>query len=162
MRPSAADRELVVRHTIEGPRDIVFEAYTSAEHLDQWVWPEWLHLDDACIRVHAGRRMGVHDARSGRHSVPQLDQWLEIVRPERLVFLHGARADDPRTFVSTVTLVEVGNTTEVTLSSIFKTRQQRDEVVERFHAAEAGKQTLMNLSAYVAELMSQKKGKTSS
>jgi hypothetical protein len=65
-RESASARELVVPHTIDGPRDLVFEAY-----------------------------------------------------------------------------------------SIFKTKEQRAMVVERFHALEAGKQTLSNLAAYVEQLRQQ-------
>jgi uncharacterized protein YndB with AHSA1/START domain/DNA-binding transcriptional ArsR family regulator len=156
---SATDRELVVRHTIDGPRDLVFTAYTAPEHLDRWFGP---HGFVATTHAFEFRPGGIWEftMRGRGIEYPNWIQWLEIERPERIVYVHGAHAEDPRSFVSTITLVEVRNTTEITLHSIFKTKQQRDEVVERFHAEEAGKQTLTNLGTYVAELMSQQKGQT--
>jgi ribosomal protein L13 len=56
-------------------------------------------------------------------------------------------------FVSTVTLVERGGATEVTMRAVFQTKAQRDEVVERYHAIEGGKQTLGRLALYVATLI---------
>jgi uncharacterized protein YndB with AHSA1/START domain/DNA-binding transcriptional ArsR family regulator len=157
---SAADRELVVRHTIDAPRDVVFEAYTTAEHLDRWFGPNGFTATTHAFEFSPGGVWAFTMDGPNGIQYPNWIQWLEITPPERLVFLHGAHAEDPRTFVSTVTLVQVGMTTEITLSSIFKTRQQRDDVVERFHAAEAGQQTLMKLGAYVAELLAQQKGQT--
>jgi uncharacterized protein YndB with AHSA1/START domain len=37
--PAAADCEIVISRTIEGPRRLVFEAYTAVEHLEQWWGP---------------------------------------------------------------------------------------------------------------------------
>jgi len=34
------DREIVVTRTIDGPRRLVFEAYTDARHLAQWWGPD--------------------------------------------------------------------------------------------------------------------------
>jgi hypothetical protein len=51
-----------------------------------------------------------------------------------------------------VTFVERGGATEVTMRAVFNTKEQRDEVVERYHAIEGGKQTLGRLAAYVAAL----------
>ena len=62
--------------------------------------------------------------------------------PERIVLLHGSRADDPEAFVSTITLAETAGRTEVTLSAIFKTKEQRDRVVAQYHAIEGAEQTL--------------------
>ena len=51
-----------------------------------------------------------------------------------------------------MTLVERGGATEITLRAVFKTKAQRDEVVERYGAIEGGQQTLGRLAAYVATL----------
>jgi uncharacterized protein YndB with AHSA1/START domain len=83
---------------------------------------------------------------------PNWIQWRELVPPERIVLVHGSSADDPRSFDTTITLVERGGATEVTLRSVFRTKEQRDEVVERYHAIEGGRQTLGRLAAYVDTL----------
>ena len=76
-------------------------------------------------------------------------RWREIVPPERIVFLYGDYADDPNAFLSTVTLVERGDVTELTMRALFNTKEQRDEVVERYGAIERGQETLARLAAYV-------------
>jgi uncharacterized protein YndB with AHSA1/START domain len=154
----APDREIVVSRTITGPRRLVFQAFTDVRHLDRWWGPDGFTTTTRSFEFRPG---GVWDfVMHGPDGTdyPNRIEWLEIVPPERLVFLHGERQDDPRAFVSTVTLVERGDatevTTEVTMLAVFKSKEQRDEAVERFGAVEGGKQTLGRLEAYVSTLTS--------
>lgn len=150
---ATANREIVVTRIIEGPRPLVFEAYTDPRHLAHWWGPNGFTTTTRAFEFRSG---GVWDfVMHGPDGTdyPNWIEWREIVPPERLVFLHGNRQDDPRAFVSTVTLVERGGATEVTMRAVFKTKGQRDEVVERYHAIEGGKQTLGRLALYVATLI---------
>jgi uncharacterized protein YndB with AHSA1/START domain len=150
---ATADREIVVTRIIEGPRPLVFEAYTDPRHLGQWWGPDGFTTTTRAFEFRPG---GVWDfVMHGPDGTdyPNWIQWREIEPPARLVFLHGDRPDDPRAFTSTVTLVERGGATEVTMRAVFKTKAQRDEVVERYGAIEGGKQTLGRLALYVATLL---------
>lgn len=150
---ATSDREIVVTRIIEGPRPLVFEAYTDPRHLAHWWGPNGFTTTTRAFEFRPG---GVWDfVMHGPDGTdyPNWIEWREIEPPERLVFLHGDRRDDPRAFVSTVTLVERGGATEVTMRAVFKTKAQRDEVVERYHAIEGGKQTLGRLALYVATLI---------
>ena len=40
-----SDREIVVTHTIQAPRSLVFEVYTKAEHLARWWGPDGPTVD---------------------------------------------------------------------------------------------------------------------
>ena len=84
---------------------------------------------------------------------PNWIKWREIVPPDRIVYEHGEREDDPHAFISTVTFVDRGDSTEVTLRALFKTREQRDDVIARYGALEGAKQTLGRLSTHVAALV---------
>ena len=148
---ATADREIVVARTIEGPRPLVFEAYTDPKHLAHWWGPNGFTTTTRAFEFRPG---GVRDfVMHGPDGTdyPNWIEWREIVPPERLVFLHGERRGDPQAFVSTVTLAERGGATEVTMRAIFQTRARRDEVVERYHAIEGGEQTLGRLALYVAD-----------
>jgi uncharacterized protein YndB with AHSA1/START domain len=150
---ATSDREIVVTRIIEGPRPLVFEAYTDPRHLAHWWGPNGFTTTTRAFEFRPG---GVWDfVMHGPDGTdyPNWIEWREIEPPERLVFLHGDRAEDPRAFVSTVTLVERGSATEVTMRAVFQTKAQRDEVVERYHAIEGGKQTLGRLALYVATLI---------
>lgn len=149
---AASDREIVISRVIEGPRRLVFEAYTDVKHLAQWWGPNGFTTTTRRFEFRPG---GVWDFMMhgpDGTDYPNWVVWQEIVPPERLVLEHGEREGDPRAFLSTVTFVERGQATEVTMRAVFKTRQQRDEVVERYGAIEGGKQTLGRLAAYIEQL----------
>ncbi len=148
-----ADREIVLSRIIEGPQRLVFEAYTDVQHLAQWWGPDGFTTTTHSFEFRPG---GVWDfimhGPDGTN-YPNRIEWREIVPPERIVYLHGESEDDPEAFVSTVTLVDRGGATEVTMRAVFKTKEQRDDVVERYGAIEGGKQTLGRLAAYIVTLV---------
>ena len=153
---TASDREVVISRIIDGPRRLVFEAYTDPKHLSQWWGPDGFTTTTRSFEFRPG---GVWDyIMHGPDGTdyPNWIQWREIVPPDRIAFVHGARQDDPDAFESTVSLVEREGVTEVTMRAVFKTKQQRDEVVERYNVIEAGGQTLSHLAAYVAKLAAER------
>jgi uncharacterized protein YndB with AHSA1/START domain len=149
----ASDREIVVSRIIDGPRRLVFEAFTDASHLGQWWGPNGFTTTTRAFDFRPG---GVWDfimhAPDGA-DLPNWIEWREIVPPERIVYLHSERDDDPRAFASTVTFVERGPGTEVTMRAVFKTKEQCDEVIEQYGALEGGTQHLGRLAAYVGTLV---------
>lgn len=149
----SSDREIVVSRIVEGPRRLVFEAFTDPRHLGQWWGPNGF---TTTTRAFAFRPGGVWDfimhAPNGA-DLPNWIEWREIVPPERIVYLHGDSDDDPRAFESTVTLVERGPATEVTMRAVFKTKEQHDEVIERYGALEGATQHLGRLAGYVVTLV---------
>lgn len=146
---ATSEREIVVSRIIAGPQRLVFEAYTDVKHLSQWFGPNGFTTTTRRFEFRPG---GVWDfIMHGPDGTdfPNWVVWKEIVPFERLVWEHGQREGDPKAFLSTVTFVERGGTTELTLRSLFKTKQQRDEVVRRYHALEGAEQTLGRLAAYI-------------
>lgn len=149
MTGEVMDREIVVSRTIEGPRDLVFEAYSEVRHLSQWFGPTGFTTTTHSLEFRPG---GVWDyTMHGPDGTdyPNHVEYLEISRPERIVLRHGSRKDDPDAFISTVTFDEQAGGCEVTLRSVFKTREQRDHAVDRYRAVEGAQQTLSRLDAYV-------------
>ena len=51
---------------------------------------------------------------------------------------------------TTLTLADRGDTTEATLQLVFGSKEERDEKVAKFYAAQGAQQTLDSLNAYVA------------
>jgi uncharacterized protein YndB with AHSA1/START domain len=147
-----SEREIVVSRTIDGPRSLVFEVFSAAHHLGQWWGPDGFTTTTHAFEFRVG---GVWDyTMHGPDGTdyPNWVEWREIVPSERLVGLHGARADDPEAFVSTFTFADRdgGTGTEVTLRSLFPTRALRDRAIEEFGAIEGARQTVGRLAAYVA------------
>jgi uncharacterized protein YndB with AHSA1/START domain len=84
---------------------------------------------------------------------PNRVRYEEVVRPERLVYLHDGDDDtDPfSAFHVTVTFQEHDGQTTVTMRSVFPTVQKRDQAAA-FGAVELGHQTLAKLEEYVAAM----------
>lgn len=146
---SASDREIVVARTVEAPRSLVFEACTDVKHLAHWWGPNGFTTTTHRFSFEPGGVWEFIMHGPDGTDYPEHIEYREIVPPERIVFLHGGSADDPDAFVSTMTFVERGSATEVTMRALFKTKAMRDKTVEQFGAIAGGKQTLGRLAAYV-------------
>lgn len=145
-----SDREIVTSRLIDGPRALVFEAFTDPHHLGRWWGPDGFTTTTHAFEFRVG---GVWDyTMHGPDGTdyPNWIEWREIVPQERLVALHGERAGDPDAFVSTITFEDRGDATEVRLRSLFPTKARRDEVIEQYGAIEGAEQTLGRLAGYLA------------
>jgi uncharacterized protein YndB with AHSA1/START domain len=145
-----SDREIVVSRLIDGPRELVFLAYTDVRHLSRWWGPNGF---TTTTHAFAFRPNGVWEFTM--HGPDGTDyanwiEWLEISPPERIVYRQGERADDPNAFISTVTITDLGDRSEIELRTVLNTREQRDAVVERYGAIEGAEQTLGRLAAWIS------------
>ncbi len=128
-RPAAAGTVKIER-VLDAPRELVFAAWTRIEHLLQWYAPHGCTVRIVELDVRPGGRFHfcIHNPSFG-------DCWCvgvyrEIVRPERIVYTL-ATADSagneiepvqaghdprwPRQTLVTVTLADVGGSTQLTL-----------------------------------------------
>jgi uncharacterized protein YndB with AHSA1/START domain len=146
---STADREIVMSREFDAPRDLVFQAWTDPRHLPHWFGPNGfsLTIHEADIRPGGTWRFIMHGPDGTDYTNRVVYQ--EIVRPERLVYLHGEDVDgDPGAFHVTVRFEEVDGRTRMTQRILFNTAAQREGVVS-FGAIELGKQTMERLAAYL-------------
>lgn len=146
-----SDREIVMTRTLDAPRDRVFAVWTDPTHVGNWYGPTGFTITTHEMDVRPG---GVW--RFIMHGPDGTDydnhiEYREVVRPERLVLLHGSVADDPDAFDATVTFTDQGARTQVTMRMVFKTKEQRDQNIG-IGAVELGNQTLGRLAEYVAGL----------
>ncbi|WP_157007017.1 SRPBCC family protein [Agromyces laixinhei] len=151
---AAADREIVLSRVIDAPRELVFEAFTEVRHLSQWWGPKGFTTTTRSFEFRVGGDwdfvMHGPDGTDYREWIT----WTEIVPPERIAMLHGEFRGDPNAFESVLTFESVGESTRVEMLAVFPTAELRDEAIERHGAIEGGRQTLGNLAAYVAEVVS--------
>lgn len=142
------DRELYTERLYAAPRQLVFEAWTTPEHLGEWFGPDGFTITTREMRFEPGGRwVFVMHGPDGTDYDNQVD-FLEIVPPERLVYDHG-QPEKPGMFRVTVEFLERGAKTELRMRMVFKTREERDERVEKSGAIEGQRQTLDRLGAYL-------------
>jgi uncharacterized protein YndB with AHSA1/START domain len=156
--PMTADREFIISRTIEGPRRLVFDAFTDPAHLGRWWGPNGFTTTTRAFAFRPGGGWDFIMHGPDGTDYPNWIEWREIVPPERLVYIHGESVDDPRPFTSTVTLVDHGNATRLTMRAVFKTKEQFDDLVERYGVIEGGRQHLGRLAAYIVTRVLAQKG----
>lgn len=144
-----AERTVVVERLVSAPREVVFEAFTSSEHLSAWWGPDGFTTSTREFDFREGGTWVFTMHGPDGTDYAEWIQWREIAPPERIVLLHGEYAGDPSAFDSVFTFDEVGAQTRIRLSTVFPTKQLRDTAVEEYHAVEGGAQTLGNLATYV-------------
>ncbi|MEU1144596.1 SRPBCC family protein [Streptomyces sp. NPDC005863] len=155
---SPADRELVISRIIDAPRELVYETFTDVRHLSRWWGPAGFTTTTRAFEFRVG---GVWDFVMHAPDGTDYQEWItwtELTPPERIAMLHGETRDDPNAFESVLTFETLetfepdGTATRIGMHTVFPTKEQRDEAVEKYHAIEAGRQTLGNLAAYVTEI----------
>ena len=151
MTPDAAlsDRELMVSRLIEGPRDVVFEAFTEVRHLSRWWGPDGFTTTTRTFEFSEGGVWEFTMHGPDGTDYPNWIQWMEIRPPEVIVLRHGEGPDDPEQFSSTFIFEEGTDATRVTLRSEFKTKALRDRAAEEYGAIEGANQTLDSLATYL-------------
>jgi len=98
--------ELVVSRTFEAPRELVFEAWTKAEHVSRWFTPKPLTTHDCEVDFRPGGVFRLVMRMPNGTEFPMDARFGEIVAPERLTFvahIHGGNEVH-----TTVTFTEEG------------------------------------------------------
>jgi uncharacterized protein YndB with AHSA1/START domain len=151
---ATADREIVVSRLIGAPQELVFEAFTQVRHLSRWWGPEGFTTTTRSFEFHPGGAWDFVMHGPDGTDYQEWITWTEIVPPKRIALVHGESRDDPNAFDSVLSFEPEGEETRIVMHTVFPTKQLRDKAVEKYHAIEGGEQTLSNLAAYVAELIS--------
>ena len=120
-----SDTEIVITRSIAGPRRLVYEAWTSCEHLPKWMGAEgWPMTEcDMDLRV-GGSYRWVSSGPDG--SVLELrGTHTEVSPPARLVSTGSWGGDWPET-VDTLELTEDGGFTTIRLTVTYPSKEARD------------------------------------
>jgi uncharacterized protein YndB with AHSA1/START domain len=144
----AGEREIVATRVFDAPRELVFKMWTDPKHVAQWWGPNGftntIHEMDA--RPGGVWRFVMHGP-DGRDYMNKI-VFIEVVKPERLVYDH---VSGPK-FHVTVTFVEQGDKTKLTVRMLFESAAQRDKVAKEFGAVEGLSQTLGRLAEQLSTM----------
>lgn len=150
---STADREIAITRILDAPRELVYEVWTKPEHVAQWWGPNGFTntVHNMEVKVGGEWRLTMHGPDGTDY--PNLIIFKEIIAPEKLVYIHGTGNEpmEDRFFV-TVNFNDLGNNkTELKMHMLFKTKEMRDEVVEKYGALEGARQNANRMEQYVLE-----------
>ena len=150
MANSTADREIVVNRVIDAPRELVFEAFTEQEHIEQWWAPPGATTHEMDVKPGGVWRYS-QPGRGGAEQ-PIKIKFIEISKPTRLVYEYGPdSAEAPEPVHTTVTFEEENGKTKITLQLLFATAADREQAV-KYGAIVGAMQALEELADHLAKL----------
>ena len=148
-------RSIVIERLIAAPRELVFSAFTTAEHLAHWWGPTGFSITTFAFEFKVGGvwRFVMHGP-NGRDFQNRL-VFEAIEPPARIVSRHGGDGDDALEFAThetRITLEAEGEKTRRTWRLVFASIAERDRIAREYGAVEGGQQTVGRLADYVAQL----------
>ena len=149
------DREVIHTRIFNAPRDLVWKVWSDPKHIARWWGPNGFTTTTYSMDFRPGGvwRFVMHgpDGTDYQNKVV----YLEIVKPERIVFKHSGGEDDTEgvSHQTTVTFAAEGNKTKLTMRILFASPEELQRVVEKVGAIEGGKQTLGRLAEYVEKAL---------
>jgi uncharacterized protein YndB with AHSA1/START domain len=147
---TTSDREIVATRVFDAPRELVFQMWTDPKHISNWYGPRGFTTTTLEMDVRPG---GVwrHVMRGPDGTeYPNEIFYLEVVKPERLVYDH---LSEPQ-FQTTVTFAEQEGKTKVTARMLFESATLRNKVATEHHAVEGLHQTLERLAEQLIRMPS--------
>ena len=150
MANTAGVREIVVTRVIDAPRESVFAAFTEREHIEKWWLPSGSTTQEMTVKP-GGLWRYSQPGPDGAHYSFKV-KFIEIARPERLVYDFGTDAENaPEPVRTNVTFEEEQGKTKVTLQLLFATAAAREEAA-KYGGVGGAKAALESLADYVAKL----------
>ena len=149
--PGAVDPDLVITHIFDAPRELVFQAWTQAEHLKHWWGPNGFTNPVCEVDLQPGGALQIHMRGPDGALYRMTSVFSEIVVPERLV-VAGAALDEASNplfeVVNTVTFEGRGSATGIVVRA--RVTMATPRATPYLSRMEHGcSQSIERLSAYV-------------
>jgi uncharacterized protein YndB with AHSA1/START domain len=124
------DREIVVTRIFNAPRRLVFEAWTSPQHLPHWMLgPAGWTMPVCEIDLRPGGAWHFVWRNAGGQEMDMRGSYREVVPPERLVSTESWGPEWPET-LNTLTLAEENGKTTVTMTILYPSKEARDAALK--------------------------------
>lgn len=146
-----SDLEIVMTRVFNAPRDLVFEAHTSCEHMRNWWGPRKYEIVDCDYDFREGGSWRiVHRGWEGE-DYGFRGEFREIVPPERIVWTFEFAGMPGNVSVETLSLEESNGRTTLTATSVYETVEARDAMLDT-NMEEGAAETWDRLAEYLTEL----------
>jgi uncharacterized protein YndB with AHSA1/START domain len=125
------DLEIVQERVFDAPRELVYNALNDPELIPRWWGPSYLTttVEKMDVQPGGGWRFVQRAPDGGEHAFN--GRYLEVVAPERvsMTFNYEGLPGDHEA-VSTLVLTDEGGKTRMTSTMVFKTKEDRDGMVQ--------------------------------
>ncbi|GIP18297.1 activator of HSP90 ATPase [Paenibacillus montaniterrae] len=138
------DREIVISRVFDASRELVFDAWTKEEHLVKWWGPQGFTSTFQTFDLKPGGTWEFVMHSPDGVDFPNIHIFIELVKPERIVFKHDAFPH----FLATACFEEVDGKTKVTYRTVFEETDETFEKVKAY-AVPGAEQTMDRLAEHL-------------
>jgi uncharacterized protein YndB with AHSA1/START domain len=144
-----SDREMVFTRSFDAPRELVWAAYTDPQQVVRWWGPKGFTntIHEMDVRPGGLWRLTMHGPDSTDH--PNRIEFIDVVKPERLVYHHGDDGN-PHMFHVTTNFITEGDRTKFVSRMAFKTAAECAET--RKFAIDGHNSTMERLDEQLAKM----------
>jgi uncharacterized protein YndB with AHSA1/START domain len=124
---SVADREVVITRVFDAPARLLFEAYSTREHLMSWFGPGDWPVTTCELDFRVGGRFRMQMTGPGGEKGPPFGgEYLEIVPGRKLVYDNGFEEPGAERMIVTITFDEKAGKTTLTIHTLFASVAMRE------------------------------------
>jgi len=149
------DLEIVMTREFHAPRHLLFETWTSCEHLKRWWGPRTWTLPECEIDLRVGGKWRYFMRGQDGEEMGMYGEYLEVAAPGRLVSTENFEGEwfEPMGAgsVNTLVLEERDGRTSMTITSRYKSKEARDGVLQ-YPMEEGAEDSFKRLDELLAEL----------
>jgi uncharacterized protein YndB with AHSA1/START domain len=140
------DRELVITRLLNAPVKLVWEVWTTPEHLAKWWGPNGFSNTISKMELQPGGEWNLVMHGPDGTDYKNKSVFREIIPYRKIVYEH---ITGPK-FTATITFEERGNQTFLEWHMLFESKEEFIQTVKTFKADEGLKQNVEKLVAFLA------------
>ncbi len=148
-----SEREIVGTRIFDAPRDLVFEAHSSCEHMSRWWGPRMYEISSCEMDFRPGGAWRIVQRGQDGTEHGFRGEFREIDRPERITWTFEYEGMPGHVSVQTAMFEEQDGKTTLTTVSTFDTVEDRDGMLQS-GMEQGAAETYERLDEYLAELAS--------
>ncbi|TGM14012.1 ATPase [Leptospira selangorensis] len=145
---SVVGKEIIGIKTFDAPRELVWDAWTDPKHVAIWWGPNGFTntIHEMSVKPGGIWRFIMHGPDGVDY--PNRIEFIEVVKPEKLVYDHGDDSN-PKQFHVTVVFEEEGSKTKLTMRSRFPSEDDIKKVAD--FALDGLRETLGRLENFLGK-----------
>lgn len=145
------DLDIVMTRVFDAPRELVFEAHTSCEHLSRWWGPRRYEIAECEVDFREGGKWRIVHEGDGQRFV-FYGEYREIVRPEKITWTFDFDGNPGDAGVETLTLEEHDGKTTLTARSFFDSEEARQGALQS-GMTDGAAETFDRLAEHLQEML---------
>jgi len=146
-----SDREIVLTREFNAPRELVFDALSSCQHVSAWWGQAGSTMAECELDFRPGGKWRFVERGASGEEWAFRGEYRDIARPDRIIWTFEYEGMPGHVSVETMALQDLGGRTRLVSTSVFDSVEDRDGMLQSGMEQGAG-ESYDRLEAYLASV----------